>query len=144
MFTEDKLRGVMQRWGREGRWFNQEEGRRERVHRERSLRKAEEGQVRFLLRERVCVRARASCSVVSDPLWLHGLVCQVPLSMEFSTQEYWGGLPFPSPRELAEPGTEPASLASPLLAGRFLTMWATREARGNISQQLLPNDSVLS
>ena len=31
------------------------------------------------------------------------------LSMEFSRQEYWSGLPFPSPRDLPDPGTEPGS-----------------------------------
>ena len=37
-----------------------------------------------------------NCLVVSDSLWLHGTVaCQAPLSMEFSRQEYWRGLPFP-------------------------------------------------
>ena len=46
---------------------------------------------------------------------------QVPLSMEFSRQEYWSGLPFPSPWDLPNPGIEPASLASPALAGRFFT-----------------------
>ena len=34
---------------------------------------------------------------------------QVPLSMEFSRQEYWGGLPFPPPGDLPNPGTEPRS-----------------------------------
>ena len=34
-----------------------------------------------------------------------------PLSMEFSRQEYWGGLPFPSPGDLPDPGTEPRSPA---------------------------------
>ena len=34
---------------------------------------------------------------------------QVPPSMEFSRQEYWSGLPFPSPRDLPDPGTEPGS-----------------------------------
>ena len=33
---------------------------------------------------------------------------QAPLSMEFPRQEYWSGLPFPSPRDLPNPGTEPA------------------------------------
>jgi len=32
---------------------------------------------------------------------------QVPLSMEFSRQEYWSGLPFPSPGDLSDPGIEP-------------------------------------
>ena len=35
-----------------------------------------------------------------------------PLSMEFSRQEYWSGLPFPSPGDLPNPGNEPGSLAS--------------------------------
>ena len=46
---------------------------------------------------------------------------QVPLSMEFSRQEYWSGLPFPSPGNLPDPGIEPKSLASPALAGGFFT-----------------------
>ena len=37
---------------------------------------------------------------------------QVPLSMEFSRQEYWSGLPFPTPGDLPDPGLEPASPAS--------------------------------
>ena len=41
--------------------------------------------------------------------------------MEFSRQEYWSGLPFPTTGDLADLGTETASLASPALAGRFLT-----------------------
>ena len=36
---------------------------------------------------------------------------QVPLSMEFSRQEYWSGLPFPSPGDLPDPGIEPGSPA---------------------------------
>ena len=39
--------------------------------------------------------------------------------MEFSRQEYWSGLPFPTPEDLPDPGVEPVSLASPALAGRF-------------------------
>ena len=42
---------------------------------------------------------------------------QAPLSMEFSRQEYWSGLPFPSPGDLLHPGTEPDSLMYPALAG---------------------------
>ena len=37
---------------------------------------------------------------------------QAPLSMEFSRQEYWSGLPFPSPGDLPDPGIEPGSPAS--------------------------------
>jgi len=39
--------------------------------------------------------------------------------MGFSRQEYWSALPFPSPGDLPDPGTEPMSLRSPSLAGRF-------------------------
>ena len=38
---------------------------------------------------------------------------QVPPSMEFSRQEYWSRLPFPSPGDLPNPGIEPVSLVSP-------------------------------
>ena len=41
--------------------------------------------------------------------------------MEFSRKEYWGGLPFPIPGDLSDPGIETASLVSPALAGRFFT-----------------------
>ena len=44
-----------------------------------------------------------------------------PPSMEFSRQEYWSGLLFPTPGDLPDPGTEPASLASPVLAGGLFT-----------------------
>ena len=44
---------------------------------------------------------------------------QAPLSMEFSRQEYWSGLPFPTPEDLSNPGIEPLSSASPALTGRF-------------------------
>ena len=50
---------------------------------------------------------------------------QALLSMEFSGQEYWGGLPCPSLGGLSNPGIKPASLASPALAGRFFTTSAT-------------------
>jgi len=44
-----------------------------------------------------------------------------PLFMEFFRQEYWSGLPFPRPRDLPHPETEPTFLVSPALAGRFFT-----------------------
>ena len=42
---------------------------------------------------------------------------QTPLCMEFSRQEYWNRLPFPSSRDLQDPGNKPKSLASPALTG---------------------------
>ena len=43
------------------------------------------------------------------------------LSMEFSRQEYWSGLPFPAPGDRPNPGIKPESLASPALADGFFT-----------------------
>ena len=43
------------------------------------------------------------------------------MSMGFSKQEYWSGLPFPPPEDLSDPGIEPVSPAAPALAGGFLT-----------------------
>ena len=39
------------------------------------------------------------------------MALEAPLSMGFSRQVYWSGLPFPSPRELLDPGIEPESYA---------------------------------
>ena len=65
-------------------------------------------------------------SLVSDSfvtLWTVAL--QAPLSMGFSRQEYWSGLPCSSPGDLPNPGTEPGSLVSPALAGVFFTTSTT-------------------
>ena len=50
---------------------------------------------------------------------------QAPLSMGLSRQEYWHGLPLPSPGNLPNPGIEPAVLRSPALAGGSFTTSAT-------------------
>ena len=50
---------------------------------------------------------------------------QAALSMRFSRQEYWRGLPFPSLEDLPNPGIGSVSPASPVLAGRFFTTSAT-------------------
>ena len=54
---------------------------------------------------------------------------QALVSMEFSREEYWGGLPFPTPGELPDPRIEPASLASPAWAGDFF-FFLTTESPG--------------
>ena len=60
-----------------------------------------------------------SGSVVSDSLQSHGLyLTHAPLSMEFSRQEYWSGLPLSSPGDIPDPGIKPMS---PSLAGGFFT-----------------------
>ena len=58
---------------------------------------------------------------MSNSLQPHGLYVahQAPLSMGFSRQEYWNGLPFPPLGDLSNPGIEPVSSASPALAGGF-------------------------
>ena len=60
-----------------------------------------------------------ACSVVSDSVTLWTVAHQAPLSVEFSRQEYWSQLPFPTPGDLPDPGIEPKSPASPALAGGF-------------------------
>ena len=56
-------------------------------------------------------------------LWT--VVHQSLLSVGFSRQEYWSGLPHPSPGDLPDPGIELTSLLSPALAGGFFTTSAT-------------------
>ena len=60
---------------------------------------------------------------------------QAPLSMEFSRQDYWSRLPFPTPGDLSDPGIEPESLVSP--ASRFFTADATWETLTYESQTVL-------
>ena len=71
-----------------------------------------------------CVFAKSLQSFLTlcDP-WT--IVCQASLSMEFSRQEYWSALPFPTPEDLPDPGIK---LVSPALAGEFFTNCATWEA----------------
>ena len=52
-----------------------------------------------------------SCSVVSNSETPWTVACQVPLSVGFPRQECWSGLPYPSPGDLPDPGTEPGSPA---------------------------------
>ena len=54
--------------------------------------------------------------------------CQTSLSMGFSRQEYWNGLPCPPPGDLPDPGIEPAPLMSVALAEKFFTTSTTWEA----------------
>ena len=48
--------------------------------------------------------------------------CQAPLSIAVLREDYWSWLPFPTPGDLRNPGTEPTSLASPALASIFFTL----------------------
>ena len=49
------------------------------------------------------------------------VVHQTSLSMEFSRQEYWSGLPFPTPGDLSNPGIKPEDPVAPAEAGGFFT-----------------------
>ena len=66
-----------------------------------------------------CVLSHFSRVQFFATLWT--IARQTPLSMGFSRQEYWSGLPHPPPRDLPGPGTEPVLLTSPALTGGFFT-----------------------
>ena len=76
---------------------------------------------------------------MSNSLWPHGLVRHAPLSIGFPRQEYWSGLPFPSPRDLPDPRIEPMS---PALQADS-TNWITREDREVDKQMLLYTLSLI-
>ena len=65
----------------------------------------------------VCMLSHFSHVRLFETLWT--VAHQGPLSMGFSRQEYWSGLPCPPPGNLPDPGIEPMSLMSPALATRF-------------------------
>ena len=48
------------------------------------------------------------------------VTCQAPLSIGLPRQEYWSGLPFPSPVDLPDPGIKPVSPMSPALQANSL------------------------
>ena len=81
------------------------------------------------------MRRRSSCVQLFATLWT--VTCQASLSVGFSRQEYWNGLPFPSPGHLPHPGMQPVSLTSPALAGGFLTSSASWEAQATLGPTLL-------
>ena len=57
----------------------------------------------------VLKKTKQSRSVMSDSATLSTVAYQAPQYMEFYRQEYWSGLPFPSPGDLPDPGIEPGS-----------------------------------
>ena len=59
-----------------------------------------------------------SCPTLWEPMDCSPPVSSVPGILQ---EEYWSGLPFPPPEDLPELGTEPRSLMSPSLTGRFFT-----------------------
>ena len=71
----------------------------------------------------VCMLNHFSCVRLFVTLWT--VACQASLSIGFSRQEYWNGLPCPPPGDLPDPGIKPTSLMSPALAAGFFTTSAT-------------------
>ena len=76
----------------------------------------------------VCVCAHMcaqSCLTLHNPM-----DCSLPGSSAHGIfqQEYWSGLPFPSPGDLPDPGFQPVSPVSPALTGTFSTSWTNRES----------------
>ena len=74
-----------------------------------------------------------SCSNLCNPCTL---ACQALLSMEFSRQEYWNGLPCPTPGDLPDPGVEPLSLAFPALAGMILHIENPKDSTKNSTKMI--------
>ena len=73
-----------------------------------------------------CMLSHFSCVWLFTTLWT--LARQAPLSMGFSRQGYWRGLPLPTPGDLPNPGIKPVSLMSPALTGSFFTTSTIWEA----------------
>ena len=86
------------------------------------LRIKERGSAPSLMGQCVCAQSPSRVQLFATQ-WT--VAHQAPLSMGFSRQEYWSGLPFPPPGDLPNPGMEPLS---PALADMFFTVGAIREA----------------
>ena len=87
------------------------------------------------------------CVCALGRVWLfptsRTIALQAPLSMGFSKQEHWSGLPFPPPGDLPNSEIKPASIVSPALAGRFFTNCVTREAPYGYNIVLLATATTL-
>ena len=79
-----------------------------------------------------CMRAKSlqSGSTLCDPITV---AHQAPLSMEFFWQEYWSGLPFPSPWDLPNPRIKPVSC----IDRRILYPWASKEAQSYYNESTM-------
>ena len=73
----------------------------------------------------MCAKSLQSCLILWNPMHYS---LPAPLSMGFSREEYWSGLPFPSPADLPKPGMESALLYHRRSPAWQANNWATREA----------------
>ena len=85
--------------------------------------------ISYALKMKVKVKSFSCVWLFATP-WT--VAYQAPPSMGFSRQQYWSGLPFPSPGDLPNPGIEPRVSC---IAGRCFTLWATREVLCSFAQQ---------
>ena len=76
-------------------------------------------------KNRALVLSSFSPTQLFATLW--NVAHMAPLSMGFSRQEHWSGLPCPLPGDLPDPGIKPSSLMSPALADGFFTTNVTWE-----------------
>ena len=87
----------------------------------------------------ICAKSLQSCRTLVSP-WT--VACQVPLSMGFSRQEYWSGLPCPPPGDLPNPETKPTDVTCPVLADVFFPTSATcccRQVASVVSDSVRPH-----
>ena len=88
---------------------------------------------RGLIMGRGCMLSRFSRVLLFVTPWT--VAHQFPLSVGFSRQKYWSGLPCPPPRDLPDPGIKPTSLMSPALASSLFTTSATWKAQPVLKAQ---------
>ena len=82
----------------------------------------------------VQVTSATSWALLATP-WI--VAHQAPLSMGFSKQEYWGGLPWPSSGNLPDPGIKPTSLMSPALVDGFFTISTTQRPTRQLNSAII-------
>ena len=83
----------------------------------------------------VCAPSLSRVRLFSTP-WT--VACQAPLSKGFSRQEYWGELPFPSPGDLPNPGTEPASAGGFFITASCTMSWTSIHSSSGTLWDLIP------
>ena len=91
--------------------------------------------IKFQVITESCMHAQSlSCVQLFVNPWT--VACQVPLSMEFFRQEYWSGLPFPSPEDLPNVRIELESLSSPALADGLFTTETPGKPKLSVTAEL--------
>ena len=87
-----------------------------------------------------CVFSHFSCVQLFVTPWT--VTRRAPLSMGFSGQEDWSGLPCPPPGDLPDPGVKPASLESPALQADSLPAETPGKPNAGVTWEQLLNFSL--